>query len=145
MVKRCVSLIKVLYLLYYISSRKLKINLNKRSHLKIQFISIIIYNLLIKYLSAILLKSNSIYLFLNNNKNFIKLLTILKGLFSLNFSQLLDIVIVDRLEIKSFEIKRFSYLYVLLSIFLNFRIFICGFLFLFEILPSIMNFFKSAD
>jgi NADH:ubiquinone oxidoreductase subunit C len=135
----------LIYLLYYISCRKFNINLNKKNYFKIQIISIAIYKLLIKYLSVILIKSNSIYLVLNNNKNFINLLLILKNLFSFNFSQLLDIIIVDRLEIKSYEIKRFNYLYVLLSIFSNFRIFICGFLFLFEILPSITSLFKSAD
>jgi NADH:ubiquinone oxidoreductase subunit C len=134
----------MLYYIYYISFIKLKDNFNKINYYKIQFISIIIYKLFFKYLSAIIIKSNSLHLILKNN-NINNFFIIFKSLFSLNFSQLLDIIIVDKLEIKSYETKRFNYIYMFLSIVYNFRIFVSGFLFLFEILPSLHNIYKSAD
>jgi NADH:ubiquinone oxidoreductase subunit C len=134
----------MLFILYYVSCRKFKKDLNNNSYLKMQFICNIVNNIIYKHLSNIIIKPNGLYLILNNN-NILNIFFIFKNLFSLQFSQLLDIVIVDRLELKSHEIKRFNYVYVLLSVLYNFRIFISGFLFLFEILPSLSNLYKSAD
>jgi NADH:ubiquinone oxidoreductase subunit C len=57
----------------------------------------------------------------------------------------MDLILVDRLELKTLLRKRFNYIYMLLSINYNLRIFITGFLSLFEALPSLQGIFKSAD
>jgi NADH:ubiquinone oxidoreductase subunit C len=57
----------------------------------------------------------------------------------------MDIVIIDRLEMKLIKGKRFNYVYIILSLIYNIRIFISGFIGLFEILPSLCNLYKSAD
>lgn len=133
------------YFLYYIAFRKLRLYSNKLVLLKMKFICYNLYNFFYKYLICIVLKSNYLFFIVNDNKNFIKIIYYLKNLFNFNFSQLLDIIIVDRLEMKLYEFKRFNYIYVLVSILLNFRIFVSGFLFLFENLPSLINLYKSAD
>lgn len=135
----------MLVLLYYISSKKFKDNSFNLNFHKLQSVCNIIYNLFFNYCSTIMFKSNSSYLVLKNNSKIMPIFIFLKNLFSLNFSQLLDIIIVDRLEMKLYENKRFHYIYMLLSTSYNFRIFVCGFLYLFEILPSLMNLYKSAD
>ena len=79
------------------------------------------------------------------NNNVLIIFNILKLFFKFICTQLLDLVIVDRLEIKFNEKKRFSFSYVVLSVINNLRIFINGFLGLFETLPSLFNLYKSAD
>jgi len=131
-------------LVYYVSNKKIGREDNKMNYSKIKFNLRIVYTLFYKALSSIVVKSNALHIVLKNN-NILNFVRVLNNLFSLAFSQLLDIVIVDRLEMKLYEKKRFNYIYVLLSLTYNFRIFVCGFLFLFEILPSLSNIFKSAD
>jgi|HubBroStandDraft_3_1064219.scaffolds.fasta_scaffold160092_3 NADH:ubiquinone oxidoreductase subunit C len=104
-----------------------------------------LFNLLLnKSLTSIIVKNSAIILNINN-ENFINIFSILKYFFNFNFSQLLDIIIVDRMEMKVFNNKRFNFTYVLLSIFFNFRLYICGFCSVFEMLPSLFSLYKSAD
>lgn len=96
------------------------------------------------YFSTIVMKLNNFNIILKNN-NFLNFFYFLKNQFSLNFSQLLDIVVVDKVELNLFQKKRFCYTYVLLSVSNNFRLYISGFLSLFESLPSLISFYSSAD
>jgi NADH:ubiquinone oxidoreductase subunit C len=130
--------------LYYLSFRRLKKNALffsfKKMKLMLNYINLICF----RYVSCIIMKSNNFFLILKDN-NIINVFTILKYNFSLSFSQLMDLIIVDKLEMKLIKGKRFNFVYVLLSVFNNFRIFVSGFLSLFEVLPTLINLFKSAD
>src|SRR5689334_2431040 len=104
----------MLFINYYYSG--LKLNLINLNYFKLKKVLIIIYINFFNFLSLIIFKLNNIYLILNNN-NIYYLFFIFRNLFSLNFSQLLDIIIVDRLEMNLYEKRRFNYFYVLVSIF----------------------------
>jgi len=100
--------------------------------------------LFFKYLFTLIVRNNYLYLILKNN-DILNILFILKNHFLFSFTQLLDIIVIDRLEMSLVEGKRFSYVYVLLSVIYNIRIFINGFIGLFENLSSVSYIFKSAD
>jgi NADH:ubiquinone oxidoreductase subunit C len=130
-------------LYYYLNRRFLK---NKLiiSYEKIVKILNFIYSIFLNYFSCVLLKSNHFFLILKNNK-FLNFLSFLKNSFSLNFSQLMDLIIIDKLEMNLIKGKRFNFIYVLLSLLHNLRIYISGFLGLFEVLTSTIMLFSSAD
>ena len=130
--------------LYYIINKSIFINKLKLSYKKLQLIINYLYNSIYTFLLCIILKPNYIYLILKKN-NFKNLFFFLKNNIILNFSQLLNIVIVDRLKMKLIKNKRFNYIYVILSIVNNIRIFISGFISIFEILISLIEEYKSAD
>lgn len=134
----------MLILLYYNFRRRLKINKFILSFKKYKFIIYNIYKLWLNFLFCIILKSNYIYIYIKNI-NFLNLFFFLKNTFFLNCIQLLDIIIVDRLEMKLIKGKRFQFIYILLSLVNNIRVFINGFIGLFEIIPSIISLYKSAD
>lgn len=131
-------------LFYYIFKSRLRLNIFLFSYNKYKIIINYIYNSFKKYFFIILFKRDYIYLYLKENK-FKKLFFLLKNNFLINCVQLLDIIIVDRLEIKLAKGKRFYYSYVLLSLINNIRIFVNGFIGLFDILPSLTSLFKSSD
>jgi NADH:ubiquinone oxidoreductase subunit C len=130
--------------IYYLSIKKLKNNILFFTFFKIKNFSKILYLIFAKYILCIVFKINYLHLILKKNE-IINLMFKLKFFFKSLFTQLLDLIIVDRLEIKSNKKKRFSFTYVLLSLTNNIRIFINGFLGLFETLPSLYNLYKSAD
>lgn len=130
--------------LHYMFNRRFLKNKFVFSYIKIKNIVNFIYNCCFNYFSSILIKSNHFFLILKNN-NIENLFFFLRNNFSLNYSQLMDLIIVDKLEMKLVKGKRFSFVYVLLSLLTNFRIYISGFLGLFEVLPSLTNIFSSAD
>jgi len=121
--------------------KQLNYNLN---FLKVKEFINLIYNFFFKYINFILVKQDSFFLNLKDNL-FLIFFFFLKNSIFFNFSQLMDIIIVDKLELNLLEGKRFNFFYVFLSIFNNFRIYISGFLGLFEVLPSITSLFLSAD
>src|SRR5690606_7499217 len=120
--------------------RRLLNNISLLNYKKIKNIVKILYLYFKKNISLILIKKNYIYLNLNNN-NFLNIFFCLKNLINLKFTQLLDIIVIDRLEIKLNNNKRFNYIYVLLSTLYNVRIFVSGFINLFETLYSLMKIF----
>ena len=130
--------------LYYIINKSIFINKLKLSYNKLKLMISYLYNSIFTFLLCVILKPNYIYLILKKN-NFKNLFFFLRNNMILNFSQLLDIVIVDRLEMKLIKNKRFNYIYVILSIVNNIRIFISGFISIFEILISLIEEYKSAD
>ena len=134
----------MLVILYYISNKKFKYNFLNLNYKKIRYILFYLYNNYFSYFTVLIMKNNSIFLILKNS-NFLNLFTFLKYNLVLNFMQLLDIVIVDKLEMTLEKGKRFNFIYVLLSLNNNFRIFISGFLALFEALPSVCSLYMSAD
>lgn len=130
--------------LYYIIKMRVNINNISLNFKYLKLILFFLYTSIYKFLLCILLKSNYFFLILKNN-NFLNLFNFLKNTFFLNCSQLMDILVIDRLEMKLIKGKRFNYIYVILSLVYNIRIFISGFIGLFEILPSLINLYKSAD
>jgi hypothetical protein len=130
--------------IYYLSIKKLKNNLILLIFLKAKNISKIIYIIFFKYLFCLIFKMNYFYLILKIN-DIDNIFFKLKYFFKLSCVQLLDLIIVDRLEIKLNEKKRFNFTYVLLSLINNLRIFVNGFLGLFETLPSLYKLYKASD
>jgi len=130
--------------LHYIIKFNFFDNLDLKKFLKLRLLSKNLYYLFFKYLFAVIIRNNYLYLVLKNN-NIISILFFLKNHFLFSFSQLLDIVAVDKLEMNLVEGKRFSCTYILLSVVYNIRIFVTGFIGLFENLNSICSVFKSAD
>jgi NADH:ubiquinone oxidoreductase subunit C len=130
--------------LYYNIKRKIRKNNLNLSYEKVRIIINFFYKIYFKYLFCIVLKNSYIYLIIKDN-NFKNLFIFLKNSFFFSCSQLLDLIIVDRLEMKLKSGKRFNYVYVLLSVINNIRVFVSGFIGLFEILPSLTSLFKSID
>jgi NADH:ubiquinone oxidoreductase subunit C len=133
-----------LLMLHYVIKFNFFNNIDLKKFLKLRFLSKNLSLLFFKHLFTLIIRNNYLYLVLKNN-DINNILLILKYHFLFNFTQLLDIVIVDRLEMNLIEGKRFSYTYVLLSVIYNIRIFVNGFIGLFENLSSVSNIFKSAD
>lgn len=129
---------------YYIINRRIFNNISYLNYTKIKNIVKFIYFYFKKDIMLILIKKNYIYLNLVNN-NFLNIFFYLKNLINLKFYQLLDIIIVDRLEMKIKNKKRFNFIYVLLTTLYNIRIFISGFINLFESLSSLTKIYNSAD
>jgi NADH:ubiquinone oxidoreductase subunit C len=134
----------MLPILHYVNVRRFKrfnfiYNMNK-----IRYTLYYIHSTCFKFFSCVVVKHNNLHFYVKDN-NFIDLFFFLKNNMCLNFSQLMDIVIVDRLELKSSFGKRFSYTYVLLSVHNNMRLFLTGFLGLFESALSLTKLYNSAD
>lgn len=129
---------------YYIINRRIFNNISYLNYTKIKNIIKFIYFYFKKDIMLILIKKNYIYLNLTNN-NFLNIFFYLKNLINFKFYQLLDIIIVDRLEMKINNGKRFNFIYVLLTTLYNIRIFISGFINLFETLASLTKIYNSAD
>jgi len=130
--------------LYYILDKQILNNINFFNYIKIKNLLKLVYIYLNSNIISIILKKN--YLYINSfNNNFFNFFFYLKNLINFKFYQLLDIIIVDRLEFKSNIKKRFNYIYVLLSPLYNIRVFISGYLSLFENLLSLMNLYNSAN
>jgi len=130
--------------LHYIIKFNFVDNVDLKKFLKLRSLSKSLYYLFFKYLFTVIVRNNYLYLVLKNN-NILNVLFFLKNHLLFNFTQLLDIVTVDKLEMNLVEGKRFSYTYVLLSVLYNIRIFVNGFIGLFENLNSVSSIFKSAD
>src|SRR5580693_8786500 len=122
----------MLITIYYISKKEFSKIFFLLNYNKIKLSLIIIRTLLYKYLFCCILKFNYIYIILKEN-NIYNIFFFFKYFFGLNCFQLMDLVIVDRLEFKLYEKKRFSYIYVLLSVLNNLRFLVGGFLYLFQL------------
>jgi NADH dehydrogenase (ubiquinone) Fe-S protein 3 len=96
-----------------------------------------------KYISFILLKDKSINVFIAND-NSLKILKFLKMDCFFVCKQLLDLVVVDRLELSKSNL-RFEYIYVLNSVNYNLRLFVRGFVQPFSFILSAINLFNSLN
>jgi len=96
-----------------------------------------------RYISFILLKDKSINIFIAND-NSLKILKFLKLNCFFICKQLLDLIIVDRLELNKSNL-RFEYIYVLNSVNYNLRIFVRGFIKPFSFVLSAINLFNSLN
>lgn len=93
--------------------------------------------------SILIKKNNHIHVYLNNNN--LDIIYFLKNNFFFSFNQLLDFTIVDRLEMAIKKNKRFEFIYMFLSTIYNYRIFVRGFISLFESLKSLNSLYNSAN
>lgn len=106
----------------------------------VKFLSI----LFLKDIGSILIKKNKqIHIFLKNTCWDVIFFFKNNAYFAIN--QLLDFTVVDRLEMAIKKNKRFEFVYVFLSTLFNYRIFIRGFISIFESLKSLSNLFNSAN
>lgn len=101
-------------------------------------------NIFIKDIACILVKKEShIHVYLNSNN--LDIIYFLKNNVYFSFNQLLDFTIVDRLEMSIKKDKRFEFVYMFLSTVNNYRIFVRGFISLFESLKSLNYLYSSAN
>jgi len=107
--------------------------------------SFFLRSIFIKDIASILIKKNNhIHIYLNND-NSLDIIYFLKNNFFFSLNQLLDFTIVDRLEMAIKKNKGFEFVYVFLSTIYNYRIFIRGFISLFESLKSLNSLYNSAN
>jgi NADH:ubiquinone oxidoreductase subunit C len=131
--------------LYYYSVRKVFLNKVKLlSFLKFKKIMYFLYTILYKYVNSIVLKNQYLHLFIDK-KHIINCFTFLKYNVFILCNQLLDFFVVDNLELIINQKNRIEFVYVFLSNFYNIRIFVHGFLSIFDMLPSISLLFNSSN
>jgi len=98
----------------------------------------------VKDIASILIKKNNhIHVYLNSNN--LDIVYFLKNNCFFSLNQLLDFTVVDRLEMAIKKNKRFEFIYVFLSTVFNYRIFIRGFISIFESLKSLSYLYNSAN
>lgn len=119
--------------------RKMK-TLNKKNF----FLLKLLYNNIYKYINFGLIIDKSINIFIKENTN-IKVLKFLKFNCYFYCVQLLDLIIIDNLELVKKSSNRYEYVYVLLSIIYNVRIFVRGFIKPFSFINSVISIFSSAN
>lgn len=107
-------------------------------------LAILIRQIFIRDIASILIKKNNhIHVFLKSNYS--NIIYFLKNNIFFSLNQLLDFTVIDRLEMAIKKNKRFEFIYVLLSTNFNCRVFIRGFISIFESLESVSGFFNSAN
>jgi len=114
--------------------------LNKKNF----FLLKLLYNNIYKYINFGLIIDKSINIFIKENTN-IKVLKFLKFNCYFYCVQLLDLIIIDNLELVKKSSNRYEYVYVLLSIIYNVRIFVRGFIKPFSFINSVISIFSSAN
>ncbi len=129
--------------LNYISKRYVYINVDLYSTKFLQTLSVFILSNLKKYLNFILIKNFQLHIFINKD-NIFEVCFFLKNSIYTFCNQLLDITVVDRIEFLN-NGYRWEYIYVLLSTYLNIRIFIRGYIKYYQFLYSIIKIFNSAN
>lgn len=121
--------------------KKNKIKFLLKKNLFLFFIIIFSIN---RYFFFILFVDKNINIYIKNNNN-IKVLSFLKLNCYFYCRQLLDFIIIDNLELSKNLIYRYEYVYVLLSMINNIRIFVRGYIKSFSFVNSIINVFNSAN
>jgi len=96
------------------------------------------------YLYFFLIVDQNLHVYIKENVN-VKVLTFLKLNCYFYCVQLLDFIIIDNLELSKNTVYRYEYIYVLVSLIYNIRIFIRGFIKAFSFLHSIISIFNSAN
>lgn len=101
-------------------------------------------SIFLKDIASILIKKNNhIHVYLNSSN--LDIVYFLKNNCFFSLNQLLDFTVVDRLEMAIKKNKRFEFIYVFLSTVFNYRIFIRGFISIFESLKSLSYLYNSAN
>ena len=128
--------------LHFLFDKRKKITI-KKNYLKSFFLLNHLYYSIRKFISFVLLKDKSINIFVSND-NSLKVLKFFKLDCFFVCSQLLDLIIIDRLELNKSNL-RFEYVYVLNSVMYNIRIFIRGFIQPFSFILSAISLFNSLN
>jgi len=128
--------------LHFLFDKKKKITI-KNNYRRIFFLINHLYYSIRGYISFILLKDKSINVFIAND-NSLKILKFLKLDCFFHCQQLLDLIVVDRLELNKSNL-RFEYIYVLNSLIYNVRIFVHGFIQPFSFVLSAISLFNSVN
>ena len=116
----------------------------KINYEKVFFVSINLYNVLYKFISLVMISDKNINLFVKSNK-ILNVINFLK-LYCFTFcSQLLDLIVVDKLELVSKSSFRFEIIYVLNSIIYNLRLFVRIFVYPFSFVMSMTKLFNSVN
>lgn len=116
----------------------------KRNYLKLWFLMNHIYFSICKFLTFVMLKDRCINIHIVSD-NSLKVLKFFKLDCYLMCAQLLDLIIVDRLELINISDLRFEYVYILNSVLYNIRIFIRGHIKPFSFIFSAVNLFNSLN
>ena len=127
----------------YLFRKKLKLNLSLFSFNIIQNLSFFFILNMRKCINFLLIKNGCINIFINKEYIF-DVCFFLKNSLFIFCNQLLDITLVDKIEFIKTN-YRWEFIYMLLSTFLNKRIFIRGFLKSFNFLVSVVKIFNSAN
>lgn len=109
-----------------------------------QWLSLYIFNNIKLFTNCILLKPDAIHIFINKCYIYEVVQFFKINLFTL-CNQLLDLTIIDKVEMPLKNKDRFEFIYMLISTVYNLRIFIRGFISLFDYLPSVSSLFNSAN
>lgn len=129
--------------LYY-SFDVVKTSKLKKNYSKILFLMHHIYFSIYKFLTFIMIKDKCINLHIVSD-DLLKVLKFLKCDCYLMCRQLLDLIIVDRLELINISDYRFEYIHVLNSVSYNIRIFVRGHIKPFSFVFSAINLFNSIN
>ena len=129
--------------IFHIYKKRLKLNLSLLSFNVLQNLSYFFILNMRRCINFILIKNNCINIFIKKDYIF-DVCFFLKNSMFIFCNQLLDITLVDRIEFVKTNF-RWEFIYVLLSTFLNKRIFVRGFLKNFNFLVSIVKIFNSAN
>ena len=134
--------IKLYYIFYFKTDVFFFDNFFKEKYI---FFLKILHNLIYKFINAIFLKKTYIVLYVKNSLKVLDLLFFFKNNLFFHVDQMLDLSIIDNLERSNSFIYRFEYFYLLNCIFFNIRIFLKGFLKIYDYLYSVIDFFDSAN
>ena len=129
--------------LFHIYKKKLKLNYNLVSLKILQDLSYYLILNMRKCINFLVIKHNCINIFIKKEYIY-DVCFFLKNSIYIFCNQLLDFTLVDRIEFSKNN-YRWEFIYVLLSTFLNKRIFIRGFLKNFNFVISIVKLYNSAN
>ena len=129
--------------IFYLFRKKLKLNLSLISFNILQNLSFFFILNMRKCINFLLIKNGCINIFIKNEYIF-DVCFFFKNSLYIFCNQLLDIILIDRIEFIKTS-YRFEFIYMLLSTFFNKRIFIRGFLKNFHILLSVVKIYNSAN
>jgi hypothetical protein len=116
----------------------------KKNYAKALFLMHHIYFSIYKFLSFVMIKDKCINLHIISD-DLLKVLKFLKCDCYLMCQQLLDLIIVDRLELINVSDYRFEYIHVLNSVSYNVRIFVRGHIKPFSFILSAINLYNSVN
>jgi NADH:ubiquinone oxidoreductase subunit C len=116
----------------------------KKNNVKLLFVGMYLHKFLYHNISCVTILNKHIHIFVKDGCAF-DILKFIKFDCFLSYTQLVDFIIVDKLEILSKSDYRFEYIYVLNSTVYNLRIFVRGFLTQFSFLMSAISLFNSIN
>lgn len=129
--------------LNYINKRFIHISYDLHSMKFLHTLSLYILSNLRKYLNYLLIKNYQIHIYVDKDYIF-EVCFFLKNSVYTFCNQLLDLTVVDRIEFLQNGF-RWEYIYVLLSTYLNIRLFVRGYIKYYQFLYSIIKLYNSAN